>query len=44
MLLHVVPMNMVDNEGECVHECKDEEGVGNPSVEDLESLMRDSRE
>jgi hypothetical protein len=39
MVLHVMPLNVVDNEGERVHECQDKEGIGNPSVEDLKSLV-----
>ena len=44
MLLHVMPPNMINNEWECVHERKDEECIGNPSVEDLKSLVGDSCE
>jgi hypothetical protein len=42
MLLHIVPVDMVYNERERVHERQDEEDIGDPSVEDLESLMRNS--
>jgi hypothetical protein len=43
MALHVMPVNVIDNEGKCVHEGEDKEGVGDPSMEDLESLVRNSR-
>lgn len=39
MFLHVVPVDVIYNERERVHERKDEERIGNPSVEDLESLV-----
>ena len=44
VFLHVMPPNVVHNEWECVQERKDEKGIGYPSVEDLKSLMRNSRE
>ena len=43
VVLHVMPPDVVHNEWECVQERKDKEGIGNPSVEDLKSLVRDSR-
>jgi hypothetical protein len=42
MHLHIMPVNVVYNEGECVQERKDEESVSDPSVEHLEPLMRHS--
>lgn len=36
--------DVIDDEWEGVHERKDEEGIGYPSVEYLELLMRDARE
>jgi hypothetical protein len=44
MLLHIVPVDVVYDERERVHEGKDKEGIGNPSVEDLESLVRNACE
>jgi hypothetical protein len=41
---HVVPPDMVYDEGEGVHERKKEKGVCCPSVEDLNLLMRGSRD
>lgn len=40
MLLHVMLVNMIDYERECMHEAEYKEGVCNPSVEDLKFLMR----
>lgn len=44
MVLHVMELDMIYDEWECVHESKDKKSIGNPSVEDLESLVRDSRQ
>lgn len=43
MVLHIMPPNMVHDEGERVQERKNKEGIRNPSVEDLKPLVRDSR-
>lgn len=42
MVLHVLKPDVVYDEWECVHESKDKKGIGNPSVEDLEFLVRNS--
>jgi hypothetical protein len=39
MRLHIVPVNMIDDEGKRVKESKNEESIRNPSVEDLQSLV-----
>jgi hypothetical protein len=44
MGLHVMRPNVEHNEWECMQERKDKEGIGNPSVENLKSLVRNSRE
>lgn len=44
MMLHVMPPDVVYNEWECVQERKDKKGVGNPSMEDLKPLVRNSGE
>lgn len=43
VVLHVIKPDVIYNEWECVHECKHEKRIGNPSVKDLESLVRNSR-
>jgi hypothetical protein len=43
MALHIIPVNMIYNKWECVHQSKNEKGIGNPSVEHLEPLMRHTR-
>lgn len=42
MRLHVVPPNVVHDEWKCVQERKEKEGIGDPSVEDLKSLVGNS--
>jgi hypothetical protein len=44
MRFHIMPSNMEHNEREGMQECKDEKGVGDPSVEDLKFFVRSSRE
>jgi hypothetical protein len=44
LFFHVMPTNVVHDEGECMQERQDKESVGNPSVENLKSLVRNSRE
>jgi hypothetical protein len=44
MGLHVMPPNVVHNEWEGVQKREDKKGIGNPSVKDLKSFVRDSRE
>lgn len=44
MVLHVMPPNVVHNKWKCMQERKDKEGIGNPSVENLKSFMRNSCE
>lgn len=43
-MLHVLKLDMVYNEWECVHEGKDKKSIRNPSVEDLEFFVRNSRQ
>lgn len=43
MLLHIMPPNMKHNEWKCVQEREDKEGIGDPSMEDLKSLVRNPR-
>ena len=42
MRLHVVPMDVVDDERECVDKSKDKEGIRGPSMEHLQLFVRDS--
>lgn len=44
MMLHIMPSYVVHNERKGVQQCEDKEGIGNPSVEDLKFLVRDSCE
>jgi hypothetical protein len=44
MRLHVMPPNVVHNEWERVQKGQDKEGIGDPSVEYLKSLVRHSCE
>lgn len=41
---HVPESNVIDDERKRVHKCEEEEGVGYPSVEDLELLVGNARE
>lgn len=41
---HIMEPDVVDDEWKGMHERKEEEGIGGPSVEHLEPLMRNSRE
>ena len=41
---HIMEPDVKDDEWESVHERKEEEGIGDPSVEQLQLLMRNSRE
>jgi hypothetical protein len=38
-----MPVNVIHNKGECMHERKNEESIGDPSVKDLKPLMRNTR-
>jgi hypothetical protein len=42
--LHIMEPDVIDDEWEGVHKRKKEEGIGGPSVEHLEPLMRNSSE
>jgi|SRR5690242_18010804 len=37
---HIVEMDVIHNEWESVHQCKEEEGISGPSVEHLDLLVR----
>lgn len=39
-MLHIVPMDVVYDEGKCVHKRKNEKGVCNPSMKYLKSFIR----
>lgn len=39
LFLHLMPVDVVHDEGEGVEQCENEEGVGDPAVEDLEALV-----
>ena len=42
MGLHVIPMNVVYDKWECMKQGEDEKRIGDPSMEDLEPLMRNT--
>lgn len=44
MRLHIMPVDVVHDEGKGVQQGKNEEGIGDPSVEDLEPFMGHSRQ